>query len=70
MDEHHQGKGLAKLVLPILLEKLYKDYAVDKIFLSVYETNELAIHLYEKLGFKFNGELDINNERVMVKSRS
>lgn len=70
IDEHHQGKGLAKLILPILLEKLYKDYAVDKIFLSVYETNELAIHLYEKLGFKFNGELDINNERVMVKSRS
>lgn len=69
IDEHHQGKGLARMILPILLDRLYEEYVVDEIFLSVYETNKPAIHLYESLGFKFNGELDINNELVMVKKR-
>lgn len=67
IDEHAQGKGLAKFVLPILIRKIFDDYKMDEIFLSVYDTNKPAISLYEKLGFKFNGEFDINKELVMVK---
>ena len=38
----------------------------DRVFLSVYDDNQGAIRLYEKLGFAFNGELDTKGERVMV----
>mgnify|MGYP002225798889 CR=1 FL=1 len=43
-----------------LLERLPKEYGKDRVFLSVYDDNQGAIRLYEKLGFAFNGELDTN----------
>ena len=49
-----------------LLERLPKEYGKDRVFLSVYDDNQGAIRLYEKLGFAFNGELDTKGERVMV----
>lgn len=65
IDEKYQGKGYAKSGLPILLEHIHKEYEYDEIYLSVYGNNEAAIHLYQDLGFMFNGELDINGEKVM-----
>lgn len=69
IDEHFQGKGYAKPVLKHLIQRIFDEYGYDKLYLSVYETNEVAIKIYESLGFKFNGELDINNELVMVLKR-
>lgn len=66
IDEGCQGKGYAKPVLKLLIKKIIKEYACDQLFLSVYETNETAIRIYESLGFRFNGEFDINNELVMM----
>lgn len=65
IDENYQGKGYAKSVLPILLERIHKEYEYNEIYLSVYENNEAAIHLYQELGFMFNGDLDVNGEKVM-----
>ena len=42
------------------------EYSCDTIYLSVYETNSHAIHLYQQIGFHFNGEYDTNGEHVMV----
>lgn len=66
IDEHHQGKGYANLVLPTLLKHIADEYRCKEIYLSVYANNAVAIHLYEKFGFLRNGETDINGEKVMV----
>lgn len=66
IDERYQGKGYAKPVLKLLIQRIIDEYGYDKLYLSVYETNEVAIRIYESLGFEFNGELDINKELIMV----
>lgn len=68
IDEHFQSRGYAKLVLPVLLEHIKNEYKYDEIYLSVYGNNSIAIHMYEGLGFEFNGEFDINGEKVMLLS--
>lgn len=65
IDEKYQSKGYSKQVIPKLLGKMAKAYKCDKIYLSVYENNEIAIAIYKKFGFVFNGEIDLNNEKVM-----
>ncbi|MEG0076768.1 GNAT family N-acetyltransferase [Anaerorhabdus sp.] len=67
IDENFQGRGYAKEILPKLINEIMEEYQVHQLFLSVYETNKPAINLYEKFGFKFNGEFDINHELVMMK---
>lgn len=66
IDQRFQGHGYAKAILPQLLAHIVGIYACDAIYLSVYATNTPAIRLYEALGFSFNGETDVNGERVMV----
>lgn len=65
IDENYQGKGYSKIILPALIETITKEYARNTIYLSVYKDNAVAIAIYEKLGFKFNGELDLHGELVM-----
>lgn len=67
IDERFQGKGFGNIMLKKLITLLINIYNCNKIYLSVYEDNKRAIHLYKKFGFQFNGELDINGEKVMVK---
>ena len=69
IDKKYQNKGYAKIILPILLEKIKNEYNYNynKVYLSVYENNIIAINFYKKLGFNFNGEKDINVELAMVK---
>lgn len=67
IDHHFQGKGLGKKMLQALIEHLNKIYNCDRIYLSLYEDNQVALALYQKFGFEFNGELDVNQEKVMVK---
>ncbi len=66
IDEHYQGHGYAKPILSSLINKIIEEYKCKEIYLSLYEDNEIAYKLYKKLGFDFNGELDINGEKVMV----
>lgn len=67
IDYHYQGKGYGHHFLNQLLEFITTKYNCHKIYLSVYENNEGAIHLYKSHGFHFNGELDVNGEKVMVR---
>lgn len=64
--EQHQGKSYAKPALERLIQKITQEYQREKLYLSLYEDNEVATNLYCKFNFKFNGELDINQEKVMV----
>lgn len=67
IDKKYQGKGLGSEMLEYLIKHLVKEYKCNELFLSLYENNKRALYLYEKFGFEFNGELDVNNEKVMVK---
>ena len=67
IDERHQHKGLGKYFLQQLIHYLTAKYSCQNIYLSVYDNNIVAIQLYKKFGFIFNGELDDNGEKVMVK---
>lgn len=66
IDEYSQGKGYATPVLKEIIHKITDEYGNLELFLSIYENNSHALELYKKLGFEFNGELDINGEKVMV----
>ncbi len=67
IDERYQGKGYGQLLVHAMIERLTNEYPnMDEITLSVYDTNPRAIHVYEKAGFRFNGELDTKGEKVMV----
>ncbi|MEF9990919.1 MAG: GNAT family N-acetyltransferase [Romboutsia sp.] len=66
IDEKYQGKGYGKRSFNLILEKIHSEYDYDEIFLSIYDNNTNAIKMYEDRGFRFNGELDINGEKVMV----
>lgn len=67
IDERYQGKGYGKYYLQLLFDHLVETYNTNHIFLSVYDHNEVAIRLYKKFGFRFNGEIDCNGEKIMVK---
>ncbi|MGE7946029.1 N-acetyltransferase family protein [Lysinibacillus sp. NPDC093688] len=67
IDERYQHKGLGKYFLQQLIQYLVAKYSCQNIYLSVYDNNIVAIQLYKKFGFVFNGELDDKGEKVMVK---
>lgn len=66
ISQENQGKGYGKESIKLLIKHLYQEYNYNKVYLSVYDNNKGAIVLYSKLGFKFNGEQDVNGENVMV----
>lgn len=68
IDSKHQGLGLGSIMLSALIQRLEQEYSCNEIYLSIIADNQGALHLYQKFGFKFNGEVDSNNEKLMVKS--
>lgn len=68
IDANYQGKGYGTIMLQTLIQKLVQEFSCQKIYLSVYDDNQSAVYLYEKFGFQFNDELDINGEKIMVKN--
>jgi len=53
VDKEYQGMGFGKMLLEFIIE-LCRLSKVQSISLEVRETNEKAISLYEKYGFKFS----------------
>lgn len=66
IDRFCQGKGYGCKLLEQLLELLAERYSHKPIYLSVFSDNYSAIHLYQDLGFQFNGQLDTKGEQIMV----
>ncbi|MFS0783649.1 GNAT family N-acetyltransferase [Bacillus sp. 1P06AnD] len=58
VDRHFQGKGYASKFLPMLIAHIEKKYNCDTLFLSISPDNQVAQKLYEKYGFRLNGEED------------
>ena len=65
IDKSCQGKGYGYRTVEDMCERLFAEYDTDEIYLSVYDNNKAAIHVYEKAGFRFNGEYDTKGERIM-----
>lgn len=66
ISQEYQGKGYGENGIKLLIKQLYNEYGYKKIYLSVYDINKKAIALYKKIGFDFNGEVDVKGEKVMV----
>ena len=56
IGDNHQGKGYAKESFQKILFEIKKDKSVHKILLAVNKGNINAVKIYEKLGFRFNGQ--------------
>ncbi len=69
IDKNYQGKGYGKKSMELILEKMYDEYQCKKIYLSVHESNFLAIQLYKKLGFKNTIFKDQKSERIMIRTK-
>lgn len=69
IDRKYQGKGYGLPAVKAVLHTIQSQYPDWDIYLSVYEDNKTATALYLKLGFEFNGESDINGEKVMMLKR-
>ena len=66
IDGSCQHHGYGRQAVRTILHQLRKEFPGENIYLSAYEDNQVAISLYASFGFRFNGELDINGEKVMV----
>lgn len=66
IDKKYQGCGYGEAALELLIMILFNEYSCTKIYLSLYEENKRAIHIYQKYGFCFIGEEDCNGEKIMT----
>ena len=67
IEGRYQGRGLGGEALVLLLRYLREQYGPGPVYLSLYPENTAALALYEKHGFRLNGERDIHGELVMVR---
>lgn len=56
-NKKYWGKGIGYEVCRLTLEYAFTDLNIRKVSLAVYANNPAAIKLYEKLGFKKEGQL-------------
>lgn len=56
MRKMAQGKGIAYKATKLILKKAFQEFGLRRVFLSVHADNYAAIKLYEKSGFKYEGE--------------
>ena len=66
IDGRQQGRGLGDAAFAAVFRRIRAEFPGRDIYLSVYEENQLAMHMYEKYGFRRNGELDAKGEKIMV----
>ena len=51
------GRGIAFEASRLLLNRAFNYYGLHRVYLTVFSDNIAAIRLYEKCGFKYEGEL-------------
>lgn len=66
IDGRFQGMGYGRKAIKELINKIFKEFKCDEIYLSIFDDNLNALKLYLSLGFKANGELDYGGENIMV----
>ncbi|SDB83489.1 diamine N-acetyltransferase [Pelagirhabdus alkalitolerans] len=56
-DPAQHGKGYAKKATRIMVDYAFNQLNLNKLSLEVVKQNEKAIHIYESVGFKVEGDL-------------
>ncbi len=56
-DEDNCGKGMGTFAVTALLEHAFNNMNLRRVYLSALEDNHRARHLYEKVGFVYEGML-------------
>ncbi len=56
MRKKAHGKGIGFAATGLILKKAFKEIGLHRVYLSVFANNQSAIRLYERAGFKFEGE--------------
>ncbi|VEU80459.1 GNAT family N-acetyltransferase [Haploplasma axanthum] len=64
IDKEYQGMGYGKRALEIALEYINDKTIYEKVYIDYVVGNEIAMRLYERLGFKFD-KTNEYNEVVM-----
>ena len=67
IDRHFQHRGYGRKTVEAMIRRMESEFPGEDIYTSAYEDNQTAISLYQSFGFRKNGELDINGEKVMVR---
>ena len=57
------GKGLGRRILNQLMRIVFEEFRAHRMYLDVYEDNARARHLYESLGFVYEGIMREAGER-------
>ena len=57
IDEQHQGKGLGRQAMNLVLAEIGKDTSRHKVYISFEPDNDAARKLYESLGFGPDGRI-------------
>lgn len=65
IDEKFQGKGYGKTSMAKIIEHIKNNYHYDEVYLSEVSENSRAKGLYKSFGFEFTGEVE-EDEEVMV----
>lgn len=55
IDRHYQRKGYGLKAINLLIEKLNREKKFDKVSVTLFDNNDAARKLYEKIGFAPNG---------------
>ncbi|MFC0522965.1 GNAT family N-acetyltransferase [Pontibacillus salicampi] len=56
-EKHYWSQGYGEEAMCLLLDYAFLEINLHKVYLKVFSYNERAIRLYNKLGFKVEGEL-------------
>jgi len=54
--DDYQNQGFAKEAVKCIIDKFKKERKYSNIMIFVHESNKVALHLYEKSGFKITGD--------------
>lgn len=57
IDRRYQGKGYGQQALGIIVHEMQKQFACDKIYLSMEPHNAKGRYIYEKAGFVRTGDM-------------
>lgn len=65
ISEEYQNKGYGRAAVNNLLQMMKEKHDCEEVYTSTHHDNHRALHLYESIGFKRNGEMD-DEEVVLV----
>ena len=67
IDKNHQGKGIAKMAVQLLISKIAELPDATKVIVGYHPDNKAAHHLYSSAGFVDNGDR-FGKEMAVIKN--